>query len=558
MRESRRALVSLYEGKAPMKQTNSLLFARAASLIKFLLTRRLGECRLVVCMAVLSVGFGAQSMWAQSPGSFDLALAGTGKIMNVGTLGGGAVSVALQSDGKIVVLGCAGRCLARFNADGTPDLAFNGPNAASPGAGVFTLPTVAGAEVTYQALALQADGKIVLAGKRYNSNDWDFSLARFNADGTYDTSFDGPSGTANGAFALPVDFSAATSDEEAYALAIQPDGKILVSGFCGAPEFAQACVARLNSNGTFDTSFEADGKLQIAISGVNNVFNAIAVQSDGKIVFSGTCDRLNASSSFCLARVNPDGSADNSFAGAPGVLRFNISTGRDSGNAMTLQADGKIVVAGTCLASGMESSACVARLNSDGTFDGTFSGPMGVASGRILLNTPRLACMFAASTAITAEGKIVIAGFRGQLLYSACLVRINSDGSYDKDFDGDSGGGDGLVNLFDLAPTTSGLTSVALQPDGKLVAAGFCGAGIYGNTCVARFTGGPFLNRCSFDIDGNGTVTATTDLLIATRVALGMRGDSVVYGIQFPINATRNDWPKVRDYFFNQCGINTY
>ena len=97
---------------------------------------------------------------------------------------------------------------------------------------------------------------------------------------------------------------------------------------------------------------------------------------------------------------------------------------------------------------------------------------------------------------------------------------------------------------------------MTLQPDGKVLLAGYCTNGATIGFCVARYDGGPFGYRnCSLDIDGDGSVLATTDSLIHTRIALGITGPAVVNGITFPPTATRNTWPLIRDYLVTQCGM---
>jgi Domain of unknown function (DUF5122) beta-propeller len=103
-------------------------------------------------------------------------------------------------------------------------------------------------------------------------------------------------------------------------------------------------------------------------------------------------------------------------------------------------------------------------------------------------------------------------------------------------------------------------TAIALQPDGKIVVAGTCtNSGNNEDFCIARLYGGPSAAKnCALDFDGDGVVTATTDLLIGTRVALGIRGVDVINGINLPANATRNTWPLIRNYLVAHCGMSVY
>ena len=115
--------------------------------------------------------------------------------------------------------------------------------------------------------------------------------------------------------------------------------------------------------------------------------------------------------------------------------------------------------------------------------------------------------------------------------------------------------GDGKL----ITPISSGddyAYGVALQPDGKIVVAGYCSNGANDDFCLDSFEGGPFdAKNCSLDIDGDGRVLATTDMLIGTRAALGITGNAVIGGISFAPNATRNTWPLIRDFLVTQCGM---
>ena len=119
--------------------------------------------------------------------------------------------------------------------------------------------------------------------------------------------------------------------------------------------------------------------------------------------------------------------------------------------------------------------------------------------------------------------------------------------------------GNGKIGNLAIGTGNDNANAVAVQPDGKIVLAGYCWNGSNYDFCVARLNGGPFAARqCSLDFDGDGLVTATTDMLIGTRVALGLRGSAVINGISFPANAKRNTWPLIRDYLVAQCGLSVY
>ena len=235
-------------------------------------------------------------------------------------------AVAIQTDGKIVVAGGDG--FLRYNTDGSFDLA-----------GVAS-------GVNVNAMAIQPDGKLVVAGYSFVSNDLEFAVARFNANGTLDGSFDG-----DGIVVTPM----GTTLDMATALAIQSDGRIVIAGQAGNT-FA---AARYNPDGSLDTSFNFDGKVTTPVDTSFNGGKALAIQPDGKIVVAGDS---------ALVRYNTDGSLDTSFAG-DGIALTTLSVG----NGMAIQPDGKILVAGSSLnADTFEEDFAVGRYNADGSLDASY------------------------------------------------------------------------------------------------------------------------------------------------------------------------------------------
>lgn len=480
---------------------------------------------------------------------------GSGKIANlaVGASTDTAYAVAVQPDGKIVMAGtCSGPsnsdfCLVRLTPDGSLDSTFDGPGGS--GNGKFLLPIGSGDDQAFK-LALQPDGKIVLAGSCSNGANTDFCVARLNFDGSFDASFVGPGGGANGRFLLPI----TAGNEEARGLALQPDGKIVMVGYCvgvGGPAF---CLARLNADGSLDDGFDGpggggNGRFLLTV-GVNNDYGlAAAIQIDGKIVVAGYC-HISSIFQLCVARLNANGTYDASFAAAGKVLFTVGSGGSDNAFAVTVQADGKILLAGICHNSS-NYDFCLARLNPDGTLDSNFDGPTGIGNGKFLFpigeGRDDLAEM-----ALQPDGKIVVVGTcsTGANDYF-CLARLNADGAFDTSFDGPGGADSGKVVLpmgagFDRA------LAVALQSDGRILVAGTC----LGDFCIARLNGGPYAAKnCSMDVDGDGAMIATRDGLMITRAMLGLTGSAVTNGITFAAHATRTSWTDIRNYLVGQCGM---
>jgi len=491
---------------------------------------------------------------------------GNGKIANL-AIGAGhdyAQTVAVQADGKVViaghcqVVGGSDFCIARLNTDGTPDTSFIGPNNSVTGS--FLLSIGISTDNAY-SITLQPDGKIVLAGQCYDESNFDFCVARLNANGTLDASFVGPGGSGNGKFLLPI----WSGDDTVRATVLQPDGKIVIVGQCGnsGETMVAFCVVRLNRNGTLDASFVGPGAsgptqflLQIAPAGFDSGYS-VALQADGKTVLAGSCYN-GSNADFCAARLNVDGTLDTSFDGPSGTgngkFMLPVGLGDDSVRAIALQPDGKILLAGTC-SNGSNVDFCIARLNPGGSLDASFDGPSGAANGSFLLpigtDNDSLFAM-----ALQADGKIVLSGnCNNGSNNDFCLARLHGDGSLDSTFDGPSGTGNGKF-LLPIGTGDDQLRAAAQQADGKIVVAGYCSNSGNYDFCVARLNGGPYgANDCSLDVDGDGKVVATTDLLIATRIALGMTGNAVLGGISFASHAARKTWTEIRNYLVTQCGM---
>jgi uncharacterized delta-60 repeat protein len=182
------------------------------------------------------------------------------------------------------------------------------------------------------ALALQSDGKIVVAGSSRNGSNDDFALARYTSDGSLDTTFssDGKLTTAIG-----------SSDDNATGVAVQSDGKIVVAGSSRNGSNDDFALVRYTSTGSLDTTFSGDGKLTTAIGSSDDQALALALQSDGKIVVAGFSRSgfLNLNYDFALARYTSTGSLDTTFS-SDGILTTAIGASIDIATALALQSDG--------------------------------------------------------------------------------------------------------------------------------------------------------------------------------------------------------------------------
>ena len=496
---------------------------------------------------------------AQTPGALDANFAlGNGKVpaIAMGTGSARVQSTVVQPDGKIVLFGYCSNgtnndfCVARLNPDGNLDSSFVGPSGNGNGKAIVA---IGNGDDIGQSVALQPDGKLVLLGYCSNGTDNDFCFARLMPDGTLDGSFTGPSGVAAGKFLVPV----GSSTDTGRALLLQPDGKVVAVGYCTTsnPDF---CAVRLTPTGALDAAFSGPGalgagKVLFPVGSSNDFAHAAALQPDGKIVMVGAC-AVAAVNQLCAARLDASGALDSTFNGpaANGAGKFLFAIGSADGGALgvAVQPDGKLVLAGSC-SNGTNTDFCFARLNgADGSFDVSFDGPGGSGNGRFVIS---LTAAFdnAQAVAVTVDGKILAAGTCAN---NFCLARINADGTLDTTFAGGAG-----TTVFSVGPGNEFQFGLAVQQDGKAVVAGGCITAAVENFCVARLYGGPYGYRaCSPDIDGDNQVLATTDALIMTRVALGIRGSAVISGINFPPNASRNTWPLVRDYLFSHCAMSVY
>jgi uncharacterized delta-60 repeat protein len=414
--------------------------------------------------------------------------------------GGTGNAMLIQPDDKIVVAGAANDpnssfnsafALVRYNADGSLDTSFD-----TDGRVVTSFP---GSSASANAIARQPDGKLVVAGTSTDSSTFNsiFALARYNTDGSLDTSFD-TDGRAT------VDFTELTF-EEAHAVALQTDGKIVVVGL-GSSAFA---VARLNSNGSLDTSFDTDGKTMTAFGGTFEEADGVAIQSDGRVVVVGQTARSVASEdNFALARYNTDGSLDTSFDGDGKVTTdFGLV---DAATAVVLQTDGKIVAAGRAGTIPMGSFFALARYNTNGSLDNSFD-----TDGKVLtdLSGGRFS-LGALGVALQTDGRIVAAGdanISGQRDFG--VVRYNTDGSLDT---ANFGTGGKVITDFPL--NEDAVTALLIQPDSKIVAVGRA-------QLQVRIVGtqDPNFQLARYNADGSLDATFGTGGIVSTD--FGVHGD---------------------------------
>ena len=308
-----------------------------------------------------------------------------------------------------------------------------------------------GYENTAEDVAIQPDGRIIVVGSVQRGNhieDTDFALTRYNADGVLDKSFGGDGRVFTDFFG---------ERDVAEAVAVQPDGKILVVGFARYGRSPNFALARYQKNGRLDKTFGHGGKVTTDFFGDFEEAYDVCLQPDGKIVVAGVARVLNTlTSGFALARYHKDGRLDKSFGARGKVTAFIFN--QVAANAVKLQSDGKIVVAGTVQGNGPDADFALARFDANGSLDDEFGG------GGIVVADYMACTDLAADIAIQPDGKIIVAG-------DACndfaLVRYHEDGTLDGSF------GDGGWVTTDFFGDSDRISEIALDRGGKIFAAGF-------------------------------------------------------------------------------------
>jgi len=416
----------------------------------------------------------AISAKAQSPGDLDSTFGTNGIVTTaIGSGNDVASSVTIQQDGKIIVAGRSYNmgsnsdfALARYNANGLLDYTFSSDGIVTTN---FDSNNFGSSDDYGYSVAIQQDGKIIVAGQSNIGPNLDFALVRYNANGSldYTFSFDGIVTTDIG-----------SGNDEGFSVAIQQDGKIIVVGwaynyFSSNYDFA---LARYKLDGSLDNTFSSDGKVTTAIGSGNDVASSVAIQPDGKIIVAGkSYNGLNWD--FALARYNADGSLDSTFS-FDGKVTTAIGSGNDECSSVTIQPDGKIIVAGKSY-NGSNRDFALARYNADGSLDSTFS------SDGIVTTDIGSVSDEGSSVTIQQDGKIIVAGlsYNGSN-WDFALARYNADGSLDNTFSSD-----GKVTTAIGSGNDEG-TSVAIQQDGKIIVAGLSYNGSNSDFALARYIGG--------------------------------------------------------------------
>jgi uncharacterized delta-60 repeat protein len=343
-------------------------------------------------------------------------------------------------------------------------------------------------DATVQFLLIQPDKKILAGGTISKGGLNQFGLARYNSDGSLDESF-GNLGKVISNYPELMLLST---------MALQSDGKIVVAGnlFNSSFTISHFVLVRYDTNGLLDTTFGIDGRVITNLTDKLDKITSIIIQSDGKILASGTTSNDSNYSDFSIVRYNPDGTLDPSF-GNNGITITSIRTW-DFGYAMALQDDNKIVISGSTSNEfnpvfGPDYDFLVLKYDKYGVLDATFGNGGSVIIGTTEANEKAL------SVKVLPDGKIVIGGEHHIMKYSFMISQLLPNGNVDTSF-----GNNGIV-LNELA--SQFIESVAKQTDGKFLITEYHGTG---GCCSADIKLMRFLTDGNFDttFGTNGIVTA--------------------------------------------------
>ena len=364
-------------------------------------------------------------------------------------------AVSLQPDGKIVIVGASlvtgspsgvDFAVVRFNADGSPDTGFG-----SAGLVITDIPGGDTFDVAY-GVAIQPDGKIVVSGTADAGANDCACVVRYLPDGTLDTFF------GSGTGIVVFDASSGGAGHCETRVALQPDGRIVLGGYLGGG-WIGAFAARLNSDGSLDTGFNGTGKRGWMEPGsTDERMHALALLPDGRILLAGANDG-NGTRTFIVWRVSPDGAT---IAGA----RFSYGTEVAEAYGMAVQSDGKIELAGSTAADAGATTPThfeLMRVTTDWLADATFDAPQ---SRTVTGAFPAPVSGTPTGLALQPDGKVVVVGGSEANGGECVIVRYDTRGNLDRSF------GSGGITATNFSSLADKWMRVTLQPDGRILVCG--------------------------------------------------------------------------------------
>jgi uncharacterized delta-60 repeat protein len=382
------------------------------------------------------------------------------------------------------------------------------------GVGGVVITPILNADDFARAVAIQPDGKIVIAGYTENVTDFDFVLARYNSDGSLDNTF-GIGGQ------VVTDFGGGLFDVST-AIQIQPDGKIIAAGYVSTvfSYGADFAIARYNSNGTLDNTFGTGGKVITPVDTNYDYGTSVVLQSDGKIILAGY-SLIGGIEVFSIVRYNNNGTLDNTF-GSSGIVVTQVAAFNNRARAVKLQSDGKIIVGGDA-----NSSFGLVRYNIDGSLDNTFG------SGGIVNSSFGPSSDVAYSIAIQNDNKILLCGYHYyNTEFDFELARYNTNGTLDSTF----GVGGNIVTSVGTGQEIG--LSMTLQNDGKILIGGYSFNGVNNDFALLAYNDDGTLDN-TFGSGG----TVTTDIAGGDDLAysIGIQSDGKIILVGSGFNGSNKD-----------------
>ncbi len=431
-----------------------------------------------------------------------------------------AQKVLVPPDGSLYVLAQLAyeSLISKRSTSGVPDVTYGNNGFSSP--------------IPFKALqaVLQSDNKIVVTGLYKKNNTTLFGIARLTTAGILDTSF-------NGSGLQTTNFG--SDDNQAIAITIDKNDKIIVAGFASTNEHFDFAIARYNKDGSLDKAFSEDGLQTTNFGNTDDFCQSIIVQADGKIVAAGyNYDYVNSDFKIAIARYNSDGTPDKLF-GKNG--RVNTENGFAVPNGAAIQMDGKLLVISK------PADYMLLRYNTDGTLDDTFGNGGKLAIDFSLYELTEMV--------IQNDKKIIIAG-HGPFFNSDFLVaRFTADGKPDNTFSEDG------KAVTDFGSSSEFLSSIAIQNDGKIIAAGVTQNGSINTIAIARYTGNGNIDE---SFGKNGKLTDHFSQGLTTYNASVIQSDgklitagSVWNGNDFDFVISRYNDNGSLDNSFNKIGYQT-
>ncbi|MBI2258076.1 MAG: T9SS type A sorting domain-containing protein [Flavobacteriia bacterium] len=418
-------------------------------------------------------------------GYLDNSFGTNGKVStNIGNYIDGITCVELQLDGKIVAAGYSyvsnyeDVVIVRYNSDGTLDNTF--------GLNGVVIQSLGNESELVKDIYIQNDGKIILTGNTTNSLQPFYFVTRYNNDGTLDNSFNGSGIILNDASTSGIHFNS---------IAVQPDNKIILGGAAKTGNFWSFSVARLNQDGSFDTTFDNDGiVIREVVTGYNEVFS-IGLFSNGKIIAAGNATNGN-DNDFALVSFNSDGSINEDFGG----INFKVTT--DMGNSQNnFLNDMKVLTNDALIVGGFFDSTfdninfALAKYNSNGELDTSFG-----TNGMVHTDFGTSFDDAIHEIEIQYNGSIIACGNTVNNGYTDFgISKYSPNGVIDESF-----GQNGFIST-DYFQSNDNISCSKLQTDGKLIVCGSTYDGSKQYFALARYnidsltnTNDLFANKLAF------------------------------------------------------------